>query len=277
MSYIKSLSTLYHTMSLPSSQEGRLALTLGAVLLGSSTFLLPIAYRDYRLFKSYGPGGLPSNVFGWFIVRAFFQPFKREMISTDEYVNRTNAAGGHEHDGFLALSSEQLVQRSSDGRPVVGPHAVPQRQLTQIPEQDIKDKLQAEIEAFVARNLHLVKFQKSNLERHANGVFLADHIPRNKLARTMKGEAAHVHSGNDHSLHVVLAPADCKTVIDAGWAQRHGFAGTKAMTFFALGTRENIPSEYILIYAPRTEAEVATVMEIVTASVKNMSGREDVR
>lgn len=49
------------------------------------------------------------------------------------------------------------------------------------------------------------------------------------------------------------------------------------MMFLSLGTIPNIPSEYLLIYAPRTEAEIEVVMEIISASIKFMTGREDVR
>jgi hypothetical protein len=49
------------------------------------------------------------------------------------------------------------------------------------------------------------------------------------------------------------------------------------MTFLSLGTRPDIPTEYILIYAPRTEAEIEIVMQIVSAGTKFMTGREDVR
>lgn len=49
------------------------------------------------------------------------------------------------------------------------------------------------------------------------------------------------------------------------------------MTFLSLGTLPDIPSEYIMIYAPRTEAEIQTVMDIVAAGVKFMTGCEDVR
>jgi hypothetical protein len=49
------------------------------------------------------------------------------------------------------------------------------------------------------------------------------------------------------------------------------------MTYLSFGTLPDLPAEYILIYAPRTEAEIEVVMEIVAASVKFMSGREDVR
>ena len=40
-------------------------------------------------------------------------------------------------------------------------------------------------------------------------MFLADNLPASGLAKIMKREIVHVHFGNDHSLHAVLAPADC--------------------------------------------------------------------
>jgi hypothetical protein len=49
------------------------------------------------------------------------------------------------------------------------------------------------------------------------------------------------------------------------------------MTFLSLGTIPDIPSEYLLIYAPRSEAEIDIVLEIISAAVKFMTGREDVR
>jgi hypothetical protein len=119
----------------------RLTLILSAAAVLGSALVLPTIYRDYRTFRSYGPGGIPNNVIGWLTVRALFQPFKREMFSTEEYVKRVEAAEGHGKgdEGFLELSSEQLASRSVTDRPVVGPHVVPQRQLTQIPDEDLME------------------------------------------------------------------------------------------------------------------------------------------
>ncbi|KAJ5569613.1 uncharacterized protein N7459_009043 [Penicillium hispanicum] len=299
-SLAQSLASFLRTLRLPASQQDRLSPALGtAACLGTATFLLPAVYRDYITFRDYGPGGLPNNLVGWLTVRMLFQPFAREMLSTEEYVKRIDGAEGHGRgdDGYLTLSPEQLASRAAAGRPLVGPHVVPQRQLTQIPEDGIKQilppsgmqrqtwpsanpspqKLHATFQSFGLRNHHLVKFERSNLEKHADGLFLADHLPATDLAQQMHGEVAHLHSGNDFSAHVVLAPADCKKVIEAGWGQRHGFSGTSAMTFLSFGTLPDIPTEYILIYAPRTEEEIQTVMQIVSASVQFMTGCEDVR
>ncbi|KAJ5465406.1 hypothetical protein N7530_009193 [Penicillium desertorum] len=263
----------------PNTTQDRLTLALSAGALVVSTLILPAAYRDYKIFKSYGPGGLPNNALGWVVVRALFQPFGREMFSTDEYARRIAAAEGHGKgdDGFLILSEEQVGSRRGEERPVVGPHVVPQRQLTQLPDTAVMEKFRTVFTAFGHRNHHLVKFQRSNLERHADGLFVADHLPVSGIAQTMRREIAHVHSGNDHSVHVVLAPADCIKVIEAGLGQRHAFSGTSAIGILSLGTRPDIPAEYVLIYAPRTEAEIETVMQIVSAGVKFMTGREDVR
>lgn len=73
-------------------------------------------------------------------MRVLFQPFGREMLSTDEYVQRIAAAEGHGKgdEGFLMLSEDQLGRRK-EGRPVVGPHVVPQRQLTQVPDEVVME------------------------------------------------------------------------------------------------------------------------------------------
>ncbi|KAJ6125736.1 hypothetical protein N7523_003356 [Penicillium sp. IBT 18751x] len=255
-------------------------LVLGTAVLGTA-LVLPSIYSDYRTFRNYGPGGLPNNVIGWLTCRALLQPFKREMFSTEEYVKRMEAAEGHGKgdEGFLELSPEQLASRSSADRPIVGPHVVPQRQLTQIPEEEVMEKLRAAFSAFGYRNHHLVKVERSNLEKHSDALFLADHLPATDLAQTMQGEIAHIHSCHDHSIHVVCSPADSsgKKIIEAGWGQRHGFSGTSAMAYLSLGTVPDFPSEYILIYAPRTEADIKTVMDIIAAGVKFMTGREDTR
>jgi hypothetical protein len=123
------------------TSQDRLTVALSATALLASTLILPAAYRDYKIFKSYGPGGPPHNALGWLIVRALFQPFGREMFSTDEYVRRIAAAEGHGtgDEGFLTLSEEQLGSRSAAERPVVGPHVAPQRQLTQVPDEAVME------------------------------------------------------------------------------------------------------------------------------------------
>ena len=66
--------------------------------------------------------------------------------------------------------------------------------------------------------------KKSKMERHAAGLFVADQIPVFGIAKTMQREIAHVHSGNDHSVHVVLPPADCMQFSSVVWCLCDNFA-----------------------------------------------------
>lgn len=62
-----------------------------------------------------------------------------------------------------------------------------------------------------------------------------------------------------------------KKIIQAGWAQRHAFSGSPILKRFG-PKRLYLPAEYVLIYAPRNEAEVATVMTFVRAGVAYLAG-----
>lgn len=135
MSYSDQVTKYLRNVQLPQSQSERFALALGAAALLGSPLLLPTLYRDYKKFLSYGPGGIPSNFVGWGLVRLVFQPFSREMLSTNIYEQRVAAAEGHgeRDDGYLTLEPNQV--RDVEDRPVVGVHVVPQRQLSQVPDE----------------------------------------------------------------------------------------------------------------------------------------------
>jgi hypothetical protein len=86
-------------------------------------------------------------------------------------------------------------------------------------------------------------------------------------------EIAHIHSGRDFSGHVVLAPKDALTVIEAGWGQLHGFAGVHA----PLSKKEVLPAQYVLLYSPRTEDEVQVLIDIFKAGIGFMTDSREVK
>lgn len=92
--------------------------------------LAPAAYRDYKTFLSYGPGGVPYNLFGWLIARVVLGPLGSEMLSTAVYERN--------EDQETYLPAEGITVREGK-RPVVGPHVVPQRQLSQIPDNKVQE------------------------------------------------------------------------------------------------------------------------------------------
>ena len=64
----------------------------------------------------------------------------------------------------------------------------------------------------------------------------------------------------DSSMHLTLHPLDVSFVISAGWGERHPLAGK-----YIHGTKL-LPSGFVMVYAPRDESQIKTVMEIVKAA-----------
>ena len=59
---------------------------------------------------------------------------------------------------------------------------------------------------------------------------------------------------------MTLHPADAKLVLESGWGERHPLARGGWFERF-------VPAGFIMVYAPRTSEEVATVLRIVEAAV----------
>ncbi|KAL4883575.1 hypothetical protein BJY04DRAFT_216398 [Aspergillus karnatakaensis] len=260
----KAAALLANLLSQPRSR-----LLLSALPAAVLALFIPAAYRDYQSYLALGPGGPPYNVAGWLGVKLVFNPFKREMFDTGLY-DRKIAAGQDEE--YL----QDLPPRKGE-RPVMGSFAVPQRQTGEWPGQEIRDKLMAEYTAFLDRNAHVVDRVPSILEKYTDAAHVCDRVPLTDVARGLKREVCHVHGTSDHSVHVTLAPADCKRVIEAGWGQRFPLAGSSLFKTLTFGRLPAIPMEYVFVYAPRNEEEVDVVMRIIKAGVQYVSGSGDVQ
>src|ERR1700737_944440 len=66
------------------------------------------------------------------------------------------------------------------------------------------------------------------------------------------GEFAHLHPGQDHSLHVCLSPDLAAAACEAGWAEPH------PLVLFAA-----LPPTHVMVYAPRNERELNVVASLV--------------
>ncbi|RDW79325.1 uncharacterized protein DSM5745_06177 [Aspergillus mulundensis] len=249
----------------PYNRGNLLRLALNTALIA---LILPAAYRDYEAYLSLGPGGPPYNVLGWLTVRLFFNPFKREMFGTRIY----DAKIGNGHSGFLA--DEEVPARKGE-RPAMGPFAAPQRQINQVPSKEMQEKFMATYASFLDRNARLLDRVPSILEKYTDAAHVASSIPLTPVARQLKREICHVHGTSDHSVHVTLAPADCKRVIDAGWGQRFPLAGSSLLRNVTFGRLGSLPEEFVFVYAPRDEGEIEVVMGIVRAGVKYVAGVEE--
>ena len=68
-------------------------------------------------------------------------------------------------------------------------------------------------------------------------------------------EFAHLHPSPDHSLHVMLPAEVAQAAISAGWAELHPVA--------RMGL---LPPTAVMLYAPRDDAELGMVEQLVEAS-----------
>lgn len=73
------------------------------------------------------------------------------------------------------------------------------------------------------------------------------------LAKSTRGEFAHVHP--DGSSHLVLSLADAEVATAKGWAERHMLSGVI------------LPLNYVLIYAPRDEEEFQVWKKLLAAAI----------
>lgn len=89
----------------------------------------------------------------------------------------------------------------------------------------------------------------------ARALWLAEGADGPPEAFLVGQEFAHLHPRPDHSLHLMLPPLLAREAIEAGWAEQHPVA-----------RRGLIPANAVMVYAPRDDAEIRVVEELVRAS-----------
>lgn len=224
-----------------------------AILTGVLGLSIPWARDNYRAYLALGECGLPYNVWGW-LLSTSLKPYGRETLSVEMY-----------EEGESWLDADLIERRGP--RPRTGWHPLPHRQVEKHPAQDIAAAVDQLFVDIASRNPTLVTVCPSPHEREIQAMVIHSDIPSpHKNADSCWREIAHVHPP-DHSLHVVLSPADCKLVIERGWGERHPFSGRKLVP---------LTKEYLFIYAPRNQEELDVVESIIKASIGYMTGRKEV-
>ena len=66
---------------------------------------------------------------------------------------------------------------------------------------------------------------------------------------------------------MTVHPADAKIVLEAGWGERHPLSRGGRFERF-------VPAGFVMIYAPRDEADIETVMRIIEAATWFVGGGE---
>jgi hypothetical protein len=233
--------------------------TLASLIIGRA------AWKDYELFLSYGPGGVPYNPLGW-LVANILRTLRINMIDVRKFET--------DPDQRSWLNGENWSSAKRPGsRPHTGPHPIPQRQLDQHPSKEIQQKFLSSFKSLGEDNPNLVKFELSQYERHTDAIWVVDECPCYALGKDSgyTREISHIHTNTDYSAHVVLSPRDAAQVIRSGWGQLHGLAGVSVLG------RRVVPATYVLLYSPRNDDEIRVLTEIIRAGIGYMTDSTEVK
>ncbi|KAF8539127.1 hypothetical protein BDD12DRAFT_738370 [Trichophaea hybrida] len=209
-----------------------------------------LTYKDYSAFLELGPGGTPSTFCGYMKIT-----FLRIFFALGDPLCPSPIPAELENTGFLRAGA---ISPRQDRRPDVRGIA-PHRQINQIPPQDVFNYLSTSIMKLAKDYPSKFRISTSAFEKHCPGLFSLK-----KANPAGNGEVCHAHP-SDGSLHMTLHPEDIKTVLEAGWGERHPLSRGGWCSRF-------VPQQFVMIYAPRSKEEVETVMEIIKASVGWISG-----
>ncbi|KAI1773619.1 hypothetical protein F4818DRAFT_96048 [Hypoxylon cercidicola] len=231
------------------------------LLLSGAIPLLSRVVSDYRAWYALGPNGLPLNLFGY-LFQAAASPFARLDTRVPAPYDAEQLSKKY---GALTLKSflpDPLPPRSGP-RPEVPTFVGPQRQTSQQASAEARARQEAFLHAFAAANPARVRVRPSNLEGPLfNGLWLEDGLPVRGEFRMLRGEFAHPHG--EGSTHLVLSLVDAADAIESGWAERHRMSGVGSL----------MPWGFVLIYAPRDDAELEVWKGFVLASARYVLGGE---
>lgn len=214
-------------------------------------FMLHI-YHDYLAFIALGPGGTPPTLAGFLRVETLSFFALQNPYKAGPPPRRFEGQPGY------------LVDFPTRGPPRPCTRGIaPHRQITQKAGKAVYEKLAAAIETMGSSSDHLL-IGTSCFEKHGTGLFSIS-----PAKRTCRGEIVHAHP-SDGSLHTTLHPADAKTVLDAGWGERHPIARGGWFERF-------VPGGFIMVYAPRNDEEIEIVLRIVKAAAWFVGGGDGVK
>lgn len=248
------LTTAASSKQLPSVLGSSISLNIGHLAV-ASTLLLPTflrhIYTDYQTFLSLGPGGTPKTISGYLRVRILSLFALRDPTSPPKVPYYLVTRHG-------TLKSTNLPQRQGPRPETKG--IAPHRQTTQQSPAAVFRSLSQRIQDLALGNPDW-ELGTSCFEKHGTGLFST--FPQR---RTCGGEICHAHP-SDGSLHLTLHPADAGVLLQRGWGERHPLAKGGWFERF-------VPGGFVMVYAPRDEAEIEILLEVILAAAWWVGGQE---
>ncbi|KAH8673337.1 hypothetical protein BX600DRAFT_508614 [Xylariales sp. PMI_506] len=230
------------------------------------------AGQDFLAWKSFGTGGTPPTLAGYLKMTSLririrllssYDELDASGLSSSGPSYLKSAAGG---GGSSGISSSNPLPRRAGGRAPLMPRILPQRQRPEPVDPATAARLHGLVSALAAERPDLLEVLPSHTEgRTTDGLYARADLPLDQLNAAAAGdpilrrEIAHAHPA-EHSLHAFLSPADARKVVEAEWGQR-----------FSL---PHVNPGWVMVYAPRNEAELEVVERIVRAAVGWVTGQE---
>ena len=124
----------------------------------------------------------------------------------------------------------------------------PHKQLSQNGSYHIHGKLM-----LWTHTISFVEIRPSIISKSgATGLYLPEKVKLINPHGSIEREFGHIHPYPDGSLHLFLPMTDAKEIVAKGWGEFHPLAFIK-----------EIPSNFIMLYSPRSEDELSFVKDIV--------------
>jgi phospholipase/carboxylesterase len=153
-------------------------------------------------------------------------------------------------DGVTWPLPDGRLPTRSGGRPEVS-WTIPQQQLSQTAPADLQEELFARVSALPGTTVGSSQISVPG----ARGFILDEPAgPNDAFLVPEAAEYAHLHPTYDGSLHLALPPAQAADLVVQGWGAPHPWAGTR------------LSPGFVMVFGPRTPAELEVVTAVVTAS-----------
>lgn len=82
----------------------------------------------------------------------------------------------------------------------------------------------------------------------------------------VRPEFAHLHDGQDGSLHMTLPTEVIREVLAKGWGEMHPLAGQLVDDPHGGSGQLRVPSTDVMIFGPRDEKELESIWQLVQAA-----------
>ncbi|RSH93053.1 hypothetical protein EHS25_007406 [Saitozyma podzolica] len=207
--------------------------------------------KDYDDWKAFGTGGTPPNKKGYIKMR---KVWLKRLLQHDDLRDASTLPT----DGPRYLNGPLPHRRG--GRPQMMERVLPHRQKPEGIDPEARERLHSLVAKLLLDHPKILKLGPSKTEGGAgDAIYAKDDVPTlNHAGAAMGYEIAHVHLA-DNSLHMYLSPLDARAVIESEWGER-------------FPVKELGPPGWVMVYAPRDNAEVDVVESIMKAAVEWVTG-----